>query len=156
MARIELWASKFFLQNNTLKSYPLAMKNTLIASLLIFLLGNLCHLGLPWWGLAIIAALVGFGVRSHAWAMFFAAFLAGFSLWYAAAWVADHDNGGLLSAKVGQLFMGLSGSELMLVSGFLGALLAGLSALSGKFARNMFETKQSPRQRNYLQQRRRR
>lgn len=132
------------------------MKNTLISFILIFVLGNLCHLGLPWWGLAVIAALVGFGVRSNAWAIFFAAFLAGFSLWYTAAWMADHDNGGLLSAKVGQLFMGRKGSELMLVSGLLGALLASLSALSGYFARNMFGAPRTSKQRNYLQQRRRR
>ena len=35
------------------------MKNTLLTALVIFVLGNLCRFGLPWWSLAPIAAVAG-------------------------------------------------------------------------------------------------
>lgn len=130
------------------------MKNTLFALLFIFLLGNLCHLGLPWWSIVPIAAIAGWTFARNSWGAFFAGLLGGFLLWFSAAWLADNSNGGMLSAKVGQLFMGVQGVQLLLTTGLLGGLLGALSSLTGWWARSMFVLPVK-RRRSYLQERRR-
>jgi hypothetical protein len=131
----------------------LMMKNTLFATLLIFVMGNLCHAGLPWWALAPIAAVVAalLPLRSGGQA-FNAGFLGGSVLWYATAFLFNAANAGALSAKVGQLFLGLQGWQLLMATGVLGGVLGGLGALTGKWARDIFA--RQPR-RNYLAERRR-
>lgn len=129
------------------------MKNTLLTALIIFVLGNLCNLGLPWWGIVPIALLVGWLFVRNAWGAFFGGLLGGFLLWYTSAWYSDHSNDGMLSAKVGQLFMGVQGGQLIWVTGLLGGLLAAFSTLTGRWAREMFVT--PSKKRNYLQERRR-
>jgi len=129
------------------------MKNTLLAALIIFVLGNLCRFGLPWWSLAPIALLVGWFFARSAWAAFFGGFLGGFLLWYATAWFEDSSNGGLLSAKVGQLFMGVEALQLLLVTGGLGGLIGALGALTGRWAKEMLVA--PSKKRNYLQEKRR-
>ncbi len=130
------------------------MKNTLLAALVIFVLGNFCRFGLPWWSLAPIAALVGWFFSRSGWGAFFGGFLGGFLLWYVNAWLADYANEGLLSAKVGQLFMGIHGAQLLLTAGLLGGLLGAFGALTGRWAQEML-LRRPARKRNYLQERRR-
>lgn len=129
------------------------MKNTLLAALLIFALGNLCRFGLPWWSLALMAALVAWFIARNAWSAFFAGFLGGFLLWFVAAWMADQSNDGILSAKVGQLFLGMKGWQLLAVTGILGGLVGAMGALSGIWAKEMIF--RPAKKRNYLQERRR-
>lgn len=69
---------------------------------------------------------------------FLLALVAGFLLWYSNAWLADSANEGLLSARVGLLFQGLKGWQLLLVTGLLGGILAGLGAMTGQLARDLF------------------
>ena len=128
------------------------MKNTLLAALVIFILGNFSHAGLPWWCLAPIAAIVGWFIPRGGWGAFFGGFLGGFLLWLFAAWISDNSNGGMLSTKVGQVFT-LQGWQLLLVTGLLGALVGAFSALTGRLARGMLTT--PSRKRNYLQEKRR-
>lgn len=128
------------------------IKNTLLATVAIFLLGHLCLLGLAWWWIVPLAALVGFGLSETGLTAFLAGFLGGLALWCGYAFWADTQNGGVLSAKIGQLFLGLSSVQLILVTGVLGGLLAGMGALTGKMARNLLL---KPKRRNYLQERRR-
>lgn len=128
------------------------IKNTLLSALSIFVLGNLCRLGLPWWCIAFIAALAGWLVARNALSAFGGGLLGGFTLWAITAWFADSANGGLLSAKVGQLFMGVSGAQLLLVTGLLGGLIAAFGALAGFWAKDLL---QRPKRKSYLQERRR-
>ncbi|MFN0176620.1 MAG: hypothetical protein ACKVU0_18410 [Saprospiraceae bacterium] len=129
------------------------MKSTILSALVIFVLGNLCRFGLPWWSLAPIAFLVGWFFGRGAWSAFLGGFLGGFLLWYATAWLTDNSNGGMLSAKVGQLFMGVEALQLLLVTGALGGLLGALGALTGRWAKEMLVS--PSRKRGYLQERRR-
>lgn len=128
------------------------MKNTFLAALLILALGQICHFGLPWWMLAIIAGLAGWFTKS-AWQALLGGFLGGASLWWLAAWLQDNENGGVLSEKVGQLFQGASSIQLLLLTGILGGLLAALGALTGKLAKDLMV---KPTRGHYLQERRRR
>lgn len=114
------------------------MKNTLRTILLIFILGQFCHLGLPWWTLPPIAALVGWLFPQSALRSFAAGFAGGFLLWLAAAFWLDSANDGLLSGKIGALFMGLSRWHILLLTGTLGGLVAAMACLTGYWARGIF------------------
>jgi len=131
------------------------MKNILFTALSIFILGNLCRLGLPWWWLAPIAAVSGLLFSRSGLGAFVAGLIGGFALWFMTAWYFDHANEGMLSAKVGQLFMGLEGFDLLLATGVIGGLLAAFGALTGQWAKDLL-IKSSPKKRRYYMQERRR
>lgn len=117
------------------------MKNTLFVFGLVFFAGQLCHMGVPWWGVAPIGALAGWLFPQNAGRGFIAAFLGGFLLWLSAAYLQDVPNEGILSARIGNLFMGLSGGHILLLTGILGGLPAGFGYLTGHAARSAFEKK---------------
>ena len=113
------------------------MKNFLIATLFILAAGQLCRFGLPWWAVAPIAAIAGWAWAQSAAKSLLAGFCGGFLLWLTAALFLDMANEGLLSGRVGKLFMGLSGTGLLLITGLLGGLLGALGALTGRWARDL-------------------
>lgn len=113
------------------------MKNTLLTVLFIFAAGHLCYWGLPWWAIAPLAALPGWVFRQPPLRCFLAGFAGGFLLWLTAALLADTANGGVLSARIGTLFMGVPASGLAMITGILGGLLAGLGCLCGRWARDL-------------------
>lgn len=115
------------------------MKNTLRTIVFIFILGQLCYLGLPWWGLAPIAALAGWLFPQNALRSFAAGFLGGFLLWIAAALWMDIPNNGLLAAKIGNLFAGLSRWNILVLTGILGGLVSAFACLTGLWARALFK-----------------
>ena len=114
------------------------MKNTLLIIVFVLAAGQLCHIGLPWWGLAPIGAVAGWLFPQHAGRILLAGFIGGFLLWVVAAFWLDAPNGGILSARIGNLFMGLSRWHILLLTGLLGGLLAGLGCLTGCWARAAF------------------
>ena len=129
------------------------MKNTLLPALVIFVLGNLCRFGLPWWSLAPIAAVAGWFFAQSGLKAFSGGFLGGYWLWYVTAFLADSSNAGMLSSKVGELFNGVKGWQLLQIAGLLGGLLGAMGALTGKLAKDMLIS--PSKKRNYLQERRR-
>jgi hypothetical protein len=131
------------------------IKSTLSTFLWVAILGNLCRVGLPWWSLAIIAAIGAWVFARNAWGAFFGGLLGGFVVWYGYAWLADSENAGKLSGMVGQLFMGAKPAQLMLVTGLMGGLMAAFGASTGCLARSVIFGRESQR-RSYMQQRRRR
>jgi len=114
------------------------MKNAFFTLLFIFLFGNLCQIGLPWWTLAPIGAIAAFLFPLRTGAGLLAGFCGGFLLWFVAAVLLDRSNQGALSGKVGQLFLGMHGWQLLMLTGVLGGLVAALGVLSGKFTRDVF------------------
>jgi len=117
------------------------MKNTLFVFGLVFFAGQICHIGLPWWGVAPIGAVAGWLYPQPATRGFPAAFIGGFLLWLSAAYLLDAPNEGILSVRIGTLFMGLSRWHILLLTGILGGLLAGLGYLTGHAARAAFGKK---------------
>jgi len=113
------------------------MRNALFVTIFILVLGCLCFVGLPWWGLAPIAAIATFLLPLSGGKSFLSGLVAGSLLWLVAALLLHFDNGGMLSAKIGQLFMGLRSWQLLSVTAIMGGLLAGLGALTGAYARQM-------------------
>lgn len=122
------------------------MKNYLFSTLVIFIVGNLCHFGLPWWSVAPIAAIVFIIWPKTGPIAFAAGVTAGTLLWTVSAVWLNVANGSVFSAKIGQVFQGLSTANLLYITGLIGGLLGGFGALTGQMARDMFST---PKQRDY-------
>lgn len=90
----------------------------------------------PWWGFVVSSLLVAVLLPQTPSMSFAAGFLGMFISWGGLAWWTDQLNQHLLSAQVAQIFP-LQGSSaaLLLITGLLGGLLAGLAALAGAFIR---------------------
>jgi hypothetical protein len=113
------------------------MKNFIFSALLIFILGNLCSFGLPWWAIAPIAAVVVWLFPQTGLSAFLAGFLGGMLLWGLHAFLLNSANEGVFSAKIGQIFQGLSSNNLLLTTALMGGVLAGLGALTGQWANDL-------------------
>ncbi len=114
------------------------MRRLLYIFLFVFLLGHLSRFGLPWWAVVPIGAVAGWLFPAPALRSFSAAFAGGLLLWLLNAWLLDTANQGVMSARVGQLFLGLKGWQLLLITAVLGGLLPALGALTGLFAREVY------------------
>lgn len=102
----------------------------LLTALLTFVAG----LYLPWWSLAVTSFLIALLIHQRAGKAFLSGFIGLFLLWGLLAWWIDMKNQGLLSVKVAKLLpLGGSSMLLILVTAFIGALVAGFAALSGSF-----------------------
>lgn len=105
----------------------------IVTALLAFIAG----IYLPWWSIAVVAFVVAVLVHQKAGKAFLAGFLALFLLWGGLAWWIDQQNQHILSKRIAAV-LPLGGSSLMLilVTAFIGALVAGMGALSGSFLRS--------------------
>lgn len=128
------------------------MKNFLISTFLIFLFGNLCHFGLPWWAIVPIAAVITWALPQSGLSAFSAGLISGMLLWGINAVLLNTANDGMFSAKIGQIFQGLSSSKLLYATAFMGGLLGAFGALTGKLARDM---RKKPQDRDYYVRRKR-
>jgi hypothetical protein len=123
------------------------MKNGFYFSLFILTLGVFCHFGLPWWAIVIIAGIGAILFPQRPTASFALAFGAGTLLWYGSAFISNLLNEGLLASKIGQLFLGLKGFHLLMITGMLGGTLAGMGAITGTFLRQLFANRRPTRYR---------
>lgn len=106
---------------------------TLLTALLSFVAG--IYIGW-WWFFAVIAFLVALMIHQAAGKAFLAGFLGLFLLWSGLALWLDIKNESILSAKIAKLLpLGGSVVALILITGLLGGLIAGLAALSGSYLR---------------------
>lgn len=108
----------------------------IIACLLTALLAFVLGLFLPWWGIAVAAFGVAALIPQKPWKAFVSGFLGLFLLWAGLAWWIDMNNQGILSTRVavllqipGQTFL------LVLITGLIGGLVAGIAAISGSYLR---------------------
>ena len=90
----------------------------------------------PWWLGVIPAALGVIAVHFKPGRAFLAGFMGVGLAWGVQALVIDILNEGLLSARIGEMFGGIPGWSLVLVTAITGALLGGLgSATASAFVR---------------------
>lgn len=107
--------------------------SVLLTALLSFIAG----IYIPWWwSFAVVALLVALLIHQKPWKAFLAGFSGLFILWFALAFWMDFGNDGVLSAKIASL-LPLGGSKwaLLIVTAFIGGLVAGFGALSGSYLR---------------------
>lgn len=110
----------------------------IVTLILTALLSFICGIYIPyWWFFAVVAFVVAILVHQRAGKAFLAAFLALLLLWGGLAWWIDLKNESILSSKVASILpLGGSGVSLILITAFLGALVAGLAAMSGSYLRS--------------------
>lgn len=90
----------------------------------------------PWWIIAVAAFIVTALIPQRRFTSFISAFLALFLLWGGQAVVTDLKNGHILSSKVAAILpFGGSYVVIILVTAFIGGLIAGLAALTATFLR---------------------
>ncbi len=103
---------------------------TILTSLLAFVAG----LYLPWWSIAVAAFIVSALIHQKPWKSMLSGALGLFLLWGLLAWWIDSKNQGILSARISEILpLGGSTFLLIMVTAFVGALVAGLAALSGAY-----------------------
>ena len=108
----------------------------IVVLLLTALLGFTAPLYFTWWSFAITSFIVALFVHQKPLLAFTAGFLSMFALWGIHAILIDNANEHVLSHKIAQV-LPLSGSStlLILITGLVGGLVSGFSALSGSLAR---------------------
>ncbi len=105
----------------------------LLTALLAFISG----LFLPWWCMAVTSLLVAVLIHQQAGKAFLAGLLGVFILWAGLAWWIDMKNNGVLSVKIAKVLpLGGSAIAVILVTGLIGGLVAGMAAMSGSFLRS--------------------
>ncbi|MBN8787013.1 MAG: hypothetical protein J0I84_07975 [Terrimonas sp.] len=110
----------------------------IISLILIALLSFAFSLYLPWWSIAIVS----FGVPLVIWQKPYLDFIAGFAalflLWGGLAWYTSSANNHLLAEKIAVLVINKNSPlTLITITALAGALVAGLSALTGSLLRGI-------------------
>ena len=107
---------------------------TILTAILAFIAGLLSFS--PWWGFAITSLLVAVLVHQKAGKAFLAGYTGVFLLWVGLVWWMDMKNNGVLSAKIANVLpLGGNSIYLIIVTGIVGGLVAGLAAMSGSYLR---------------------
>jgi hypothetical protein len=109
----------------------------LISLILIALLSFAACLYLPWWSIAVAAFIVAVVIPQRPGKSFLAGFLALFFLWGALSYWISIKNENVLAHKISMLILKMDSPFILIVAtAMIGALVAGLAALSGSFLRD--------------------
>ena len=109
----------------------------LAAIILTALISFIAGLYSPWWCLALVSFSVAALIHQRPLKAFFSGFLGLFLLWGGLAFWIDVKNDHILSKRVAELMkLGQSSIAIILVTAFIGAVIAGLAALAGSYLRS--------------------
>lgn len=109
----------------------------LVAIILTTLLAFAGGLYLGWWSIAIAGFFVALLVHQRPWKAFLSGFIGVFLCWAGLASLINLKNDGILASKLASIFpLGGSAILMLLVTGFIGGLVGGLSAMSGSYLRS--------------------
>jgi hypothetical protein len=107
--------------------------------LLILLLGLLAQFFLPWWSIALVCFALAFWKAQYGRQAFLSGFLAIGLTWLGGALFWHLATDGVLSNRVATMMTVNSAWILVAVTAFLGAMVGGVSALSGYLVRRLWE-----------------
>ncbi|HMK02992.1 MAG TPA: hypothetical protein VK489_02325 [Ferruginibacter sp.] len=108
----------------------------LISLVLIALLSFAACLYLPWWSIAIVAFIVAAVIPQRPGRTFLAGFIALFLLWGGLSLWISSSNDHVLAHKISLLVLKMDNPNLLIfLTAFIGALVAGLAALTGSYLR---------------------
>ena len=88
---------------------------------------------LPWWGVMVGAGLATIFVYNKGFSSFLAGFIGVGGLWFVLAYLINEANHSVLGTRVAELFQLSSGMQIVLITALLGAILGGLSGLTGNY-----------------------
>jgi hypothetical protein len=110
-----------------------------VALFTIFMIvaGFIAQLFLPWWSIAVVAAILSFIFDLKIGLSFWAGFLGAALLWGGFAGYLDALNEGILSARIGRLFGNVPGLVLIFITALIGGIFGGLGALTGSLGRQL-------------------
>jgi hypothetical protein len=110
--------------------------------LIILILTFICSFFWPWWVMAIIAVIAGYICNKKPGLSFLLGFAAVFIAWTVVALMKTLPNDNILAIRVANLLT-LNGNWvlLLILTGFIGGLVGGLSALSGALVKKAFGSK---------------
>jgi hypothetical protein len=101
----------------------------LIQFLFITITASVFELFLPWWSIAIAAALGGYLLSTSA--NFFAGFLAISTLWLITTLTIHFSSGAPLAERVAAIFFSMPVPALFAVTCLIGGLIGGFAAMAG-------------------------
>jgi len=108
----------------------------IVSLFLIALLSFAACLYLPWWSIAIVAFVVTAIIMQHPGRAFLCGFIALFLLWALISLWLSSNNDHLLAHKMSLVILQTdSPALLILVTGLIGGITAGLGALAGSLLR---------------------
>ncbi len=111
--------------------------------LLTFILALVFSFFLPWWSVMTAALLTSLFIELKGFAVFYIPFLAVFLLWTLYAFMLSSANDFTLAKKIAVLLpLGGNPYILILVTGFIGGLAAGIAAIFGKQGKVLFRHQQ--------------
>ncbi len=111
----------------------------LLGILLVALAASTLHFILPWWGVAIFAAIIAALLGLNAWLSWFYGFLGTFLVWGGMSFFMDNANEGILSHKMADLFQIDGGILLIVITACMGGVLGGFGAMTGSLFRKLFK-----------------
>ncbi|THU32438.1 hypothetical protein FAM09_26970 [Niastella caeni] len=111
-----------------------------ISILLTIVVSFAAGMYLPFWSAALVAFLVALFIYQKPGMAYLAGFVSILLLWALLAWWIDTQNDSILSTRMATLFpLGGSSALLILITGLVGGIIGGLSALSGNFLRKYLQ-----------------
>lgn len=112
------------------KSLLIKLFILLVAIIVIVLSGMIS--GLPWWGFTVPLFLLGMLVEHYQWSMksFWIGMLAGFLVWGGALIFYERKYDSMILKKIAEV-MSVDKMVLVLISGCIGGVLAGLALYTG-------------------------
>jgi hypothetical protein len=114
-----------------------------ISILLIIVVSFAAGLYLPFWSVGLVSFLVALFIYQKPGMAYLSGFLGIFLLWALLNWGIDSQNHSILSHRMATLFpLGGSAALLILISALVGAIIGGLSALSGNFLRKYIDSRE--------------
>jgi len=104
--------------------------------LLIALVSFVAGLYLPWWSIALAAFVVIALIPQKPLYAFLSGFIAIFILWSGMSFIISNKNDHILAHKISMIILQSdSPVSLVLITGLIGALVAGCGALAGSYLR---------------------
>ncbi len=108
----------------------------IVSVLLTALLSFAACLYFPWWSIAVAAFIVAAAIKQSAAKSFSAGFTALFLLWGGLSFYISSANEHMLAHKVSMVLLKVDNPWMLIsITAIIGALTAGLGALSGSFIR---------------------
>ncbi|MBS1576347.1 MAG: hypothetical protein JST09_13670 [Bacteroidetes bacterium] len=102
-----------------------------VATILTIAFSFFAGLIMPWWSIALVAFVVALVIRQSPLKSLLSGFFALFILWGLLAWWIDLKNQGILSKKIAMVLpLGGNAILLIVITAIIGAIVAGLAALT--------------------------